>query len=299
MRRRSAGQTLLIVLLTMLVVLTIVLSVISRSITDIAVSNKEEESLRAFLAAEAGIEKALLTGTFTGGSLGEASFSGSIIDIGKGLSQYLYPQDLRSGEVSTLWFVAHNEDGNLVCDPAAGLGCFTGSQLKLCWGKSDLIGKPMSGTTPAVEVSIFYLNSPPSYQSARIARAAFDPNSSRVLVNNFSSPDAGTCSLEGKQLAFQKTISLGTLGIPSSVYNSQNGLQFARVRMFYTDTSQPIGIDVSATGNTLPSQGKKIESTGVAGITAESTRKLEVFQFYPDLPPIFDAALYSSGDIVK
>lgn len=55
----KSGQTALIVLLIMIVILTITLSLISRSITDIKISQDEQEALRAFSAAEAGIEDML------------------------------------------------------------------------------------------------------------------------------------------------------------------------------------------------------------------------------------------------
>ena len=58
----NQGQALLIVLLTLSVVLTIVLSIVSRSITDISITSLEEDSQRAFNAAEAGVEQALLKG---------------------------------------------------------------------------------------------------------------------------------------------------------------------------------------------------------------------------------------------
>jgi len=57
--RKNSGQVALIVLLLMIVILTIGLSLASRSITDIKISQDEKESLRAFSAAEAGVEKAL------------------------------------------------------------------------------------------------------------------------------------------------------------------------------------------------------------------------------------------------
>jgi Tfp pilus assembly protein PilX len=51
---------LLIVLLAITVILTVVLSVTSRSVTDVTVTTYEEDALRAFSAAEAGVETALL-----------------------------------------------------------------------------------------------------------------------------------------------------------------------------------------------------------------------------------------------
>jgi len=56
-----SGQAVLLVVLTLAVVLTLVLSVISRTITDVKITTVEGDSLRAFSAAEAGIERHLAT----------------------------------------------------------------------------------------------------------------------------------------------------------------------------------------------------------------------------------------------
>lgn len=57
--RKNSGQVTLLVLLVMVVLLTVGLAVVSRSVTDIRISKETEESARAFSAAEAGIEEAL------------------------------------------------------------------------------------------------------------------------------------------------------------------------------------------------------------------------------------------------
>ena len=54
--QNQSGQALLLVLLSMAVILTVVLSILSRSILDVAVTTGEEEALRAFSAAEAGMQ---------------------------------------------------------------------------------------------------------------------------------------------------------------------------------------------------------------------------------------------------
>lgn len=56
------GQMLLVVVLTMIVALTVGLSVVSRTITGLKISKQNEESQRAFQAAEAGIERAIQSG---------------------------------------------------------------------------------------------------------------------------------------------------------------------------------------------------------------------------------------------
>lgn len=192
------------------------------------------------------------------------------------------------------WFAAHDESGNLVCN--AQFPCFTGQNLKVCWGKAGT--GATTATTPALEVSVFYLTTPGNYSTARIARVALDPNSNRTATNKFSAPDAGSCTISGTNFQFQKTIDLATLGVPAGSYGVQNGLQFARFRFLYnTNTTHQAGIDVNLPGNSLlPSQGLKIDSSGTSG---EANRKIEVFQSYGELPLSFSGSVFSTGDIVK
>lgn len=291
------GQALVLVLLSLAVVLTIVLFILSRSITDVAVSSRSEEAVRAFSAAEAGVENALVVGTSSGlTTIGNATFNANVSNVSEGSNNFNYPVPINSGEATTLWFVAHDEANNdsLICN--AQKPCFTGKQLKICWGNTGTGGS--SSTTPAVELSVFYETTPGDPATTRIARAVYDPNSGRLASNSFSSPDGGTCTIGDVSYAFQKTIDLSTLGVPAGSYGSQNGLQFARVRMFYnTDTSHAVGFDVNFAGNLLlPSQGSQIDSTGTAG---QSNRRISVFQGWPEAPAIFEGAVFSSFGLVK
>ena len=289
----QSGQALLLVLLSMAVVLTIVLSVLSRTITDITITTKEEEALRAFAAAEAGIERALIIGTNAGGFGDDASFTATVSDFGYQQSEYVYPEKLLSGETAIIWFVDHSEDdGTLTCDTNE---CFTGSSMKVCWGEEGAASE--SDTTPAIEVSISYAETLGDYSTIRIARETVDPNSVRRSTNNFSATDVGTCTIDGVAFEFNKTLDFASLGIPAASYNNQNGLQFAKIRILYnTDAAHTVGVDVSASGNDLPSQGLRIESAGSSG---EANRRIEVFQTFGELPLIFDAALFSPGGIIK
>lgn len=56
---KRPGQIALIVILVTVVGLTVAVSVLSRSVTTVAISTKEQEKARSFSAAEAGIEDAL------------------------------------------------------------------------------------------------------------------------------------------------------------------------------------------------------------------------------------------------
>ena len=297
LEKNSSGQALLLVLLSMAVVLTIVLSILSRSITDVAVTTRSEEALRAFSAAEAGIERALIIGSdIPPTSLGDAEFTADVSSYAEGSNAFYYPVNILSGEAVSVWFVAHDDDENFAC--SAATPCFTGDTIKVCWGKP---GTPADdATTPAVEVSVVYAQTPGDYSTIQVARAAHDPNSGRSVTNSFDASDPGICTIDGKSFAFQKTIDLGAAGldIPIASYSSENGLQFARIRMLYNSiTAQPLGIDVNFAGNSvIPAQGTMIAASGSSG---ESNRKIEVFRSFGEPPPIFDSALFSLGGLVK
>src|SRR3989304_631033 len=80
-KNKEKGQILILFLLVLVVGLAIVLSVASRTITDIRTTTTSDESNRAYFAAEAGIEEALQqlesTGSIPGGSF-QTNFSATV-----------------------------------------------------------------------------------------------------------------------------------------------------------------------------------------------------------------------------
>ena len=301
--KSNSGQALLLVIITMAVAMTVVLSVVARSITDVQITTSEEESLRAFSAAEAGVEKALVTGLQQGadiltdqGDLPDATFEAEVSSFAQNLPAFNFPLEVISGDTANVWFVSHDNNNDLVCNSGAGLPCFTGSAVEICWGSS---GTPSdTATTPAIELVVFYDPTPSaggSYTDMAVARAAFDPNGGRRGTNNFGPPDGGTCNINGVNYQFRRTVTFNSLGIPAVSQSSQNGMQLARVRMFYNSTvPHPVGFRVS--GGSLPGQGRQIESTGQSG---DSTRKVQVFTLFPGFPSVFDSVLFSQSPITK
>lgn len=284
--KSSTGQALVLVLLSLAVVLTLVLYILSRSVTDIAVSSRSEEAVRAFSAAEAGVEKALIVGaSLPSTEIGNANYSANISGIGEGTQSFNYPISLFSGDTATLWFADHDDNGNISC--GVGTACFTGNTVRVCWGKVGTYPDPSK--VPAIEISVFY----DTGGAYRIARDAIDPvSASRTPSNSFNPSDGvGTCTIDPVTYQFQKTFDLSSLGVSGQ-------LQFARIRMLYnTDTAHDVGFDVNFPGNSLlTSQGLLISSSGNAG---ESNRRLEVFQGWPEAPSVFDYAIYSSTGLTK
>ena len=286
LRRTESGQALVLVLLSLSVVLTLILYVLSRSIVDVTVSSGQEQSVRAFSAAEAGVERALVTGAGSSDvQIGDAKYTSTVSGFAQGYTEYAYPILLSSGDWATVWFMAHDATGKLSYDASHQ---FTGNSMNVYWG---IPGTPEnSPTTPAVEVSVFYGN-PADFSTVKIARWTFDPNSGRALPNSFSNAvGIGNWSIAGETYAFRGVISLA--GLPTPPANSR--LIFSRIKLFYnTSIAQKVGVSVA--GGILPSQGQDISSTGVAG---GSNRKINVFNGWAEFPFGSDV-LYSPLGLTK
>lgn len=281
-RKSESGQALVLVLLSLSVVLTLILYILSRSVTDVAVSSKQEEAVRAFSAAEAGIERSLVVGAgFPNATdIGNAQYTTTYTDYAYGSSEFSFPTPVLYGDTVTVWFVSHNSSGQMVCNPPP-LPCFSGTQMKVCWGNPGTSSEV--ATTPAIEVSVYY--KPPSditYANLNVGRAFIDPYVVRREGNsNILAPDTPSepCRVGTQTYAFQKVINFADIKIPAGTYGAQNGMQLAQIRMLYNNVSQVIGVGV--TGSTLPSQGKVVDSTGEAG---GSNRRIKVFQGWPEFP---------------
>lgn len=263
-KKNQAGQAVLIVLLSLSVVLVVVMFILSRSITDISLSSKEEDSMRAFSAAEAGIERVLVTGSDTGSmSIGDATFNADVSAFAQGVNKVVYPISLKSGEIATFWFTRPNE-----------ATVFNGTQMKICWADDN------ATDNPALEVTVYYKVG----TEYRVYRKMLDPVFTRTQNNVVV---GSGCDIDGELFEFNDSVNLAGL----------TNLQFATAKVLYnTTTAHKIGIDVSATSSLLPSQGAKILSDGQFG---DANRRVEVYQLHPIAPPIFANAIYSASGIVK
>lgn len=282
----NSGQAVLVVLLSLSVVLVIVLYIMSRSITDLSLSVKDEDSLRAFSAAEAGVERALVIGN-SSGTIDSAEFSANVSGFGQGATEVVYPMDLKSGENAVFWF-SRTSDPNK----------FSGTSIKFCWGDRGTVSS--TATAPAIEATFFYTSTPNNFTTARVARAVLDPNTSRTSSNYFASATDSNCTIDNQDFEFQATLDLDAsiptgLGITNSAVPEV--LQYAIVRFLYnTDKGHKVGIDVTGNSSVLPSQGEKVISDGSFG---DSNRRIEVYQMYSEVPPIFNSAVFSASGIVK
>jgi len=277
--KNTSGQTLLIILLIAAVILTVGLAIVSYSITDIKISQQEEESARAFSAAEAGIEESLKVGSATNVTVGNITAQVSEVIQGGGKDFDFGGLKFASGELTNVWLIGHTSEGEL--NPAQKFG---GSQIKICWGESSMVS---DANPPAMEVSLIYEDVTGLY---KFIRDGFDPKNGRTTgFGNVDSSSGTNCG----NLAFAKDINLtsGAFLLPAGATP-----YLLRLKLLY-NTNDAQSIAVSADSN-LPNQGKCYDSAATIS-TSNITRKVRQCQFFEAPPAIFDYVLFSTGDLTK
>lgn len=247
------GQALLVVVLTMVVALTVGLSVVSKSITNLRTSTEEANSQKALAAAEAGIEQAIKNGV----PIAQRSFTNNTTystDIKQVLGTSFLVNagnPILQDSGADIWFSTYSEDDAVIyTSPWSG-------NLTIKWGNSQ-----QSCSNAALEIAIVS----GSKANPQVKRYAFDPCSSRASVNNFTAVPLNKSTLNGINFYYETTIpvSSGLIG---------------KVVPLYANTN--IGVVGSAA---LPLQGNTITSVGKS---QDTERKVNVFQGFPEIPSEF------------
>lgn len=258
--RNERGQILLIVVLVIVVALTVGLSVVSRTITNLKISKENEESQRAFQAAEAGIERALneIDSLQSGGSTQSTLFDDlennssftTDINLVSGTSFLLNGgEDVVQAVGADVWLSRYPNYTNTIASNTISIYWATSDQFRCASGGG-------TSTTPALEVLVLSDDiSDPTLQKYVFDSCARIPGSD-------SSPSAGG-NIDGVQFSYRETFTV------------TNGLIMKVIPIY---NSGVIGIQSSVA---LPSQGSLIESTGESG---ETVRKVVYFQSYPQIP---------------
>lgn len=276
----NSGQIVLMLVLITIVGLTIGLSLISRTITDLRITSQTEQSNRAFSAAEAGVENAL-KGAVIGGPTGtvnlpSASGSYSVSQVGGTDAAVIFPLTSPS-ELQTVWFADHDTDGALIessgMDPKLPLP--NGLSYEVCWGTDG-------NNNSAIVLFLYYKDS----AGYKFARSAFDnfPNS-HSPGNNFNPPDGtGSSGYCGGTYRFHKTINVVSDYALNLALNPK--LLFLQIQPVYEKTTLAIKPNIS-----IPGQGKMITSVGQTETGV--VRKIQVTQGYNVLPAIFNFTLFT------
>ncbi len=269
-KNSQSGQVILIVLLVISVLLVVGLSVVSRSVTDIKISQQSQESARALWVAMAGLEKAIKANAGL-----ETSVTNNIEnwverkEIGGGSTELVFPGGYQADESITLWLLSHNgETGELIIpSPYAGP-----TELSFSWGQSE---------TPALEATLVY-QSGGNFFAKRYAYAPL----SRLPATNFTQAQDNGCSVSGTSFLFCSDNNKIT--VPGGVIP-----YFVHLRLLFNEKRQPLGVKANVN---FPIQGYCFRSTAKVK-ESDIIRVPEECRLWPAVPSIFDRLLYSGGDI--
>lgn len=299
---RQAGQIILILILIMTVALGIGLSIVQKSLVDLSTASKVDQSSRAFSAAEAGVEKALKDNkdlksfSDTGSQITNITDTGLIPCVPgspgcaqqSGVQAALEYPPLAKEDVVQVWLVDPNANLPNCVSPSV---CYTQTTLDVFWGNSQT-------DKAALELTLIYFDG----SSYKPRKWYLDNASAGRQQNNFDQVACGGYPLGVN--TYQCYIKLGnssvnvlTNGALQSIV--PNTLMLLRARLLYNTNSQPFAVQAVGTCNpgcSLPPQARSIESTGVAG---ETQRKVRLFQENKVVPPFFDYAIFSAGQISK
>jgi len=265
--KSQSGQMLLIVVLVMVVALTVALSVASRSITNVKISKQNEESQRAFQAAEAGLELniriALESGLVVGGDSkfdNNSSFTvgtpqlityttGGYLNIGDPVLQD------RGIDVWLMEYDNYKSAGPSITLANSAPATRT---VEISWQKNGGLNCS-SGATRSTALEVWVLRGTNKTDQLRVEKYFYDEcpgshiNTLPTTTNGYHTPT--------DDFKYRSTLTVA------------NGIAL-KVIPIYNPTKMYVE------GN-LPSQGKIISSEGKAG---ETVRKLEYTQFYPEFP---------------
>jgi len=260
----QSGQIGIIVVLIMVVLLTIGLSLASRTTKEVALSTQEEESTRVFNAAEVGVEQALSSDlsfagdVFTSSPITPAGSNTTVTyTINK---QYQLEMQVFQGVSSMIQLTdaAHpTPPSSLLVDWSLENSCATQSPASLL-------------------VSVYSINKAASPPDVKVRYETYEACS---RPNNFSTTGVGA----GQNGYFKRaTIALAA---------NDN---FIRIKPVYNDTKML----VQPSSGQMPVQSYAIRSSG-SNNAGNENRNVQVVRSLPTAPSILDYVLFSGNTIVK
>ncbi len=286
--KKTSGQVVIILLLIMLVALSAILSLSQRALNNVTSSTQNEQSSRAFSAAEAGIQRAIQLCTpgqactvpsvapFQNQASTNLSISNPLPPAGTALE---YPPREKE-DIIQFWFADPSSNNN----PPPTI--YTANSLNLYFGAKD----PVSTNKPAIEFNVISWNGS-NYISTKFY---FDSDSTR-------SGSSGNGFTAAASVAGSNCNNTSVTNASSTVYYCKvvvtglpSNLILARARILYSNTAQNVAIE--PTSGSLPPQASIYTSQGSSGL---SQKTVKVFRIVNVTPFLFDYSIFSAGAIVK
>lgn len=251
--KKQKGQALVLILLVLAAALALGLTTSRQITTDTKITRQQEESAKAYAAAEAGLEKALAGESVSQIDLGNNTLSVVSNKVVGNQREIIWPVEVPQGQTLIFWLENHDSQGNLA-------GTYYQKRLNVYWAQTQ------GSTVPAVIMGLVYRN------GRQATYWAWDANASRRGSNKFSSPQVGSFTLNDPTLGESKTFTNKvTLNLAS--YSQP---VFLWLRPLYS------AANFGFQGNSnLPAQGQLIISEGQVGPTKApeiTSRRLRAFK---------------------
>lgn len=291
--KKVKGQITIILLLVTVIGLTVALSIVGRSTTELSTSTRTEQSTRAFSAAEAGIEQAL-SETLNFGNTGVATVpvgdSTARVESGgdlPGTGQPLEYPPIGKEEIAQFWLEDFRTGVTAVN--------FTCGSFNVYFGNCEGAGNCAAfADKPAVEVTTI-TQTGASYTAFK---KFYDSDSGRLGQNRF---EAVTCD-SATPFSVNTSMSAASKFYCQATVSGYSGtLILTRVRLLYSNGKHKIALGRPTSGcgasdYNLPPQARLITSTGTLG---ETQRKLQLFTVNKVVPFFFDYAIFAASEITK
>jgi hypothetical protein len=266
-RQSQSGQMVLMVLLIMLVGLTIAAGVFLDSLTEVQLTTSQENSDRAFNAAEGGVEQ-YLAKDFTSLITASDSTDSNEVDVGN-----LKANVKLTKESTFKALIEENDVGTVNLD-----GMSTNATLTISWtkGEDQNPGTCLEGDNQAPAALIVEKWSNKS--APVVTRSVYKPFGCNI-------PSGVTPSTNAGENPYLSTIDFS---VTPSDY-------LLRLRPVYNKATIAVS---GGRGVSLPPQQISIESKSSITGSGES-KAIKATKTFSDLPMIFDYVLYSGSAIVK
>lgn len=291
-KKPQSGQILLIVVLTMIVALTVGLSVAARIVTELKLSKQNEESQRAFQAAESGIQQTLIRQSPIGTENSAIDFDNSAAffttyDIDAGTAIVLNNGlEVDQAVGADVWLSDYSPESALqFLNPMGGGNTVA---MTLYWGSTDQDDcNSSAGSKAAPAIEVVLLKGPIS--DPTIFKNVFESaGCSRISNSKTGTTVGGPFTLKGARFRNSAQLVFG-----SSDTSLSNGL-IMKVIPIYNSTV--VGFQTQDTADPddpyiFPSQGATVTSTGKAG---DTVRKVVYYKSFPQMPlEVFPYSLLS------
>ena len=279
----KSGQALVAVLMALSILVTVGLSVASRSVTEVGITTSQEESAKALEAAEAGLEKAV-GGTMTGGQ-GSLSGSGAVYVVTPaptpppgGFKEYIVPFTPMEGETASVDMKGYTKPTTYK------------RRIRFCWGVNS------SNPPVALEVVLYYYHGP---NRLSLGRRIYNPGNA-VSGLNSSVVDSFDHQLSKCPVNFKYTYEEDYsefMRLPYPANADDDKLSYFRIRLYGVQYGKPESVAVAAgNGARFSTQYTEFVSVGSAG---SATQKIRGVNMNYDVPSIFDAAVFSGTSLEK